>query len=57
MNRKDLLKLIQSGESDTLEFKEGFDKEALETVSTFANTRGGEILIGVSDRGEPEGVR
>ncbi len=51
------MKLIQSGESDTLEFKEGFDKEALETVSTFANTRGGEILIGVSDRGEPEGVR
>jgi len=57
MNRKDLLKLIQSGESDSLEFKESFDKEALETVSAFANTRGGEILIGVSDRGEPEGVR
>lgn len=57
MNKKDLLKLIQGGESDSLEFKEGFDKEALETVSAFANTRGGELLVGVSDRGEPNGVR
>lgn len=51
------MKLIQSGESDTLEFKEGFGKEALETVSAFANTKGGEILVGVSDPGGPKGVR
>lgn len=57
MNQDELLKLIKSGESETLEFKESFDKESVETVSAFANTKGGTILVGVSDRGKPKGIQ
>ena len=42
-------KIIQSGESQTIEFKESFDRESLETVVAFANTKGGTILIGVAN--------
>lgn len=48
MNRE----LINKGESDTLEFKENFsNREVTETAGAFANTKGGQILIGVSDNG------
>ncbi|MDT8287165.1 MAG: ATP-binding protein, partial [Elusimicrobiales bacterium] len=43
--------LIRKGESETVEFKESFGKDALETACAFANTRGGTILIGVTDAG------
>ncbi|GBD39151.1 hypothetical protein HRbin37_01418 [bacterium HR37] len=42
MNQDKLLKLIQKEESETIEFKENFDKETIETVSAFANTIEGE---------------
>lgn len=48
-------KLIKEGESNTLEFKENFDKETIETAAAFANARGGTILIGISDTGEIKG--
>ncbi len=38
------------------EFKENFDQEAIETAAAFANTDGGTILIGVSDRQEIKGI-
>lgn len=53
---KDLIKLINKGESDTLEFKENFNKDTVITTGAFANKKGGSILIGVSDRGEIKGV-
>lgn len=34
-------KILRSGESQTVEFKESFDRESLETVVAFVNTRGG----------------
>jgi len=43
-------------ESDKLEFKESFDREAVVTAGAFANTRGGTIFIGITDRGNPVGV-
>lgn len=44
-----LHELIKSGESQALEFKTSFDRETIETVVAFANTHGGEILIGVTE--------
>jgi len=57
VKQADLRKLIKCGESETVEFKASFDKEVLETSAAFANTKGGIILIGVSDRGEIKGIQ
>lgn len=57
MRSEDLKKLLEGGESETVEFKANFDKEILETSAAFANTKGGVILIGVSDRGDIKGVQ
>ncbi|MDD3042326.1 MAG: helix-turn-helix domain-containing protein [Methanosarcinaceae archaeon] len=51
-----LQELIKSGESETLEFKEKFDDRTVESAVAFANTKGGLILIGVSDKGVVTGV-
>jgi len=50
--------LIQSGESETLEFKKstGEWKEIIEAISAFANTRGGVILVGVDKKNKICGV-
>jgi len=48
--------LLQQGESETIEFKETLDNEALESVAAFANTKGGTLLIGVRDGGEVAGI-
>ena len=53
MNIRDI---ISGHESDTVEFKEGFDKRTIESVVAFANTKGGIIVIGVTDDGEVKGV-
>lgn len=45
MEEKELKKLLASGETEVVEFKENFDKETMETAGAFANTRGGTILI------------
>jgi len=58
MNKKEeLKKLLASGESETIEFKESFDKETIETAGAFTNTKGGSIFIGISDSGEVKGVK
>jgi len=56
MNEKKLLKLIEKGENQRVEFKEKFDKEAIETATAFANTNGGVILIGINNKGKIKGV-
>ncbi len=46
-----ICELIEQGENERVEFKENLDiKNILETVSAFANTHGGLIIIGVRDR-------
>ncbi len=46
-----LIEQIRKGESETMEFKSSFGKEVIETLSAFANTKGGKVLVGVSDKG------
>jgi ATP-dependent DNA helicase RecG len=43
-------------ESDKIEFKESFDREAVVTAGAFANTRGGTIFIGITDHGNVVGT-
>lgn len=47
-----IFEIIAHGESETLEFKERFNTDVIEAAVAFANTRGGRILIGVSDNGK-----
>jgi len=49
MDLKDLKTMIAAGESQTVEFKESFGEETLETLAAFANSSGGTVLIGVTD--------
>lgn len=52
---KDLLK---EGESETVEFKPSLSQmdKIMESISAFSNTKGGTVVIGVSDKGEVPGV-
>lgn len=50
--------MLAAGESQTVEFKQNFDKtntEFLESVVSFANTNDGTILLGVDDDGKTVG--
>ncbi|MCH7761833.1 ATP-binding protein [candidate division TA06 bacterium] len=57
MNEKELKKLIISEETEKIEFKEGENEPFYRTISAFANTKGGIILLGVDDRGQIKGVK
>lgn len=56
ISAEDLAELIKQGESKTQEFKENFDKEAIQTAGALANTMGGIILIGVNRHGTIKGI-
>src|SRR3989339_625259 len=56
MNKKELLHLIKKGEGQYIEFKDNFNKEAIETLIAFANSSGGRIFLGVNDKGELKGI-
>ena len=51
-----VLDAIGQGEGARLEFKSSFQKEVVETLAAFANTRGGSILVGVNDNGQIVGL-
>jgi ATP-dependent DNA helicase RecG len=57
MSHDELRELIRKGESNMVEFKDNFNREAIETAGAFANTKGGYILLGVSDDGTVVGVQ
>ena len=40
-------------ENQHIEFKSSFSDEVIETLSAFANTKGGRVLVGVRNDGEP----
>lgn len=43
-------KMLSAGESETVEFKLSFDREAIETLVAFANTSGGKVLLAYPTR-------
>ncbi len=58
MSKERLLKLIGTTESLSTEWKSSLSliNEVIETISAFANTEGGKIIIGVSKSGKLPGV-
>ncbi len=52
MDLEELIYLIQSGESEVLEFKETAGKNIHHEVAAFANSEGGKIIVGVTDNGK-----
>ncbi len=57
ITKENLLALIAKGESETTEFKESLNDEALETIGAFSNAQGGILLIGVKNSGEISGIQ
>ncbi len=57
MKRSDLLLLIEEGEGLTVEFKEKYTSKIVQDIVAFANSRGGRILLGVSDDGKIKGEK
>ncbi len=43
-------------ETQVLEFKSGWRDEYLKVISAFANGNGGQLLVGLDDRGQPVGL-
>jgi ATP-dependent DNA helicase RecG len=52
----DIRKLLKAGESETAEFKATFGKGVIISLTAFANTKGGKVIVGVDDRGRPKGI-
>ncbi|MEO3404875.1 ATP-binding protein [Mucilaginibacter sp. CAU 1740] len=59
MNRTNVRKLIFEGESVTLDFKKTITscEKIARTMVSFANNKGGKLLIGVADDGTIKGVK
>ncbi len=53
---KSISELIKEAENQFIELKEQFSEGVMKTISAFANTSGGVILIGVNDDKEVVGV-
>jgi len=58
MNEKDkIIKLLSLGETETVEFKKEPNEAFYKTISAFANTKGGTIILGIRDKNEIVGVQ
>ena len=57
MTREELRQLIRLGEGFTCEFKQSGTTHLGRELCAFANATGGVVLIGVTDDGQPVGVR
>lgn len=49
--------IISAGENQQTEFKQSFNKQTIETLVAFANTKGGSIYIGISKSNKIVGVK
>ncbi len=45
LDNSNILELINNGENKTTEFKTSFQKEVIESIVAFANTKGGKVFI------------
>ena len=53
MNKRKVIDFIlQAGEGYTIEFKESVDKSFAKELTAFANSEGGRIFLGVTDKGK-----
>lgn len=52
-----LIELLKKGESEEAEFKSGFTKEIAKDICAFSNTMGGDILVGIDDKGNIVGIK
>ncbi|MCF6269718.1 MAG: putative DNA binding domain-containing protein [Melioribacteraceae bacterium] len=50
-------KIIQNGESESVEFKKNFDNSVIISLNAFANTKGGKVILGIEDTGNIHGVK
>ena len=59
MEFRDIKQLVRKGENETLEFKRkaAHPEKIVKEFVAFANTKGGELLIGVDDNGTIPGVK
>ena len=57
MDQNQLNDLIKLGEGFTVEFKQSGTRNIGRELCAFANATGGSLLIGVSDKGDPVGVK
>lgn len=56
MNEAQVRAWLAEGEGPQIEFKERYSSRALETLVAFANTDGGQVLLGVNDAGRIVGI-
>lgn len=56
ISKETLSDLLSLGESETIEFKESFGDSAIEAIGSFANARGGLLIVGVNDFGDILGI-
>src|SRR6056297_1313967 len=58
LNTEEIKEIISTGESGKIQFKEKFKSvDALASeICTFANTKGGTIIVGVKDTGNIDGL-
>ncbi len=49
--------IVAAGEGYHIEFKESLDKSFVEEVCAFANSNGGKVFLGISDKGIIKGVQ
>jgi ATP-dependent DNA helicase RecG len=57
MHLKDFLAIIKKGENEAVEFKEHFCDEVIETLTAMANSTGGQVYLGISDKGKMLGTQ
>ena len=56
MDAESVARWLNAGEGSQIEFKEKYNSRVIESLAAFANTSGGQVLIGVNDRSQIVGV-